>query len=73
MSFVPDTYDTWKHCIMVKCGIPLTQEYVQERLVALTDDNDHNTQRFIERWGRAHHQRTVVWFEMAAKELAEQP
>ena len=72
MSFFPNTYDAWKHCITVNCGIPLTPDYVQERLDALADDNDHSTQRFIERWGAAHHQRTVHWFEMAAKELVEQ-
>lgn len=71
MSFVPETYDAWKHCITVKCGIPLTPDYVQERLVALADDKNFNTQRFIERWGIAHHQRTVAWFEIAAKELTE--
>lgn len=71
MSFVPDTYEAWKHCITVKCGIPLTADYVQERLNALANNTDHTTQRFIERWGAAHHQRTMVWFDMAAKELAE--
>lgn len=71
MSFVPNTYDAWKHCITVECGIPLTPEYVQERLHALADTSDHNTQRFIDRWGAAHHRRTVAWFEMAAKELTD--
>lgn len=69
MSFVPTTYEDWKHCITVKCDIPLTQSYVQERIAALTDDQDHHTQKFIDRWGRAHHTRTLAWFRRAAEEL----
>ncbi|MEM9754446.1 MAG: hypothetical protein AAF914_00550 [Pseudomonadota bacterium] len=70
MSFVPDTYEDWKHCITVKCDIPLTQSYVAERLAALNNQSDYQTQKFIERWGAAHHARTVAWFEKAAKEIA---
>ncbi|MEM6386796.1 MAG: hypothetical protein AAF718_11235 [Pseudomonadota bacterium] len=70
MSHVPDTYDEWKHCITVKCGIPLTQSYVQERLTALNDQKDYHTQRFVERWGADHHARTIAWFEQAAQEFA---
>ncbi|MEM8693605.1 MAG: hypothetical protein AAGG57_17205 [Pseudomonadota bacterium] len=72
MSFVPNTYDEWKHCITVKCEIPLTQRYVAERLAALNDQADFHTQKFIGRWGSKHHARTVAWFEQAAKELASQ-
>jgi hypothetical protein len=69
MNLVPQTYEEWKHCITVSCGIPLTAQYVQERLAALTDKRDFHTQRFIERWGEAHHQRTLGWFQQAASEL----
>lgn len=70
MSFVPTSYEDWKHCITVKCGIPLTPAYVAERLAALNNQTDYQTERFIDRWGTAHHARTVAWFEQAAKELA---
>lgn len=70
MSFVPKNYDEWKRCITVKCDIPLTAQYVQARIAALTDDDDLDTQKFIERWGAAHHARTVGWFRQAATELA---
>lgn len=72
MSFIPTTYEDWKHCITVKCNIPLTQSYVAERLTALNDHSDYHTQKFIDRWGAAHHAQTVAWFEQAAKELASQ-
>ncbi|MEM9393029.1 MAG: hypothetical protein AAGA38_04175 [Pseudomonadota bacterium] len=72
MSFVPTTYEDWKHCITVKCDIPLTPTYVAERIAALNDRTDYHTQKFIDRWGPAHHARTVAWFEQAAKELASE-
>lgn len=73
MSFVPDSYEDWKHCITVKCDIPLTPRYVDERIAALTDDSDYNTQKFIERWGSQHHARTVAWFQRAKEELSTSP
>ncbi|MEM1302642.1 MAG: hypothetical protein AAGH17_08675 [Pseudomonadota bacterium] len=69
MSFVPNSYEEWKDCITVKCDIPLTARYVEERLAALTDDTDFHTQKFKERWGAKHHARTVEWFERAKTEL----
>ena len=73
MSFVPTTYEDWKHCITVKCEIPLTPDYVQQRIAALTNDKDYHTQKFIERWGTAHHARTLAWFKQAEIELGVRP
>ncbi|MEM1388950.1 MAG: hypothetical protein AAF748_11145 [Pseudomonadota bacterium] len=67
---VPESYDDWKHCITVKCGIPLTTDYVQERIAALSNQNDFHTQKFIKRWGSSHHARTLTWFQRAAEELS---
>ncbi|MEM8556012.1 MAG: hypothetical protein AAGF71_14455 [Pseudomonadota bacterium] len=72
MSFVPTTYDEWKHCITVSCGIPLTRGYVDERIIALNNAADFHTQRFVERWGEAHLAQTLAWFEQAAVELEGQ-
>lgn len=66
MNDIPRTYDEWAHCITVDCGIPLTPDFARERIAALEDMSDHNTQRFIDRWGRAHHARTLGWFRKAA-------
>lgn len=71
MSIVPNTYEDWKHCITVTCDIPLTPQYVEARIAALANDEDFHTQKFIERWGSAHHARTLAWFNQAAKELAD--
>ncbi|MEM1410461.1 MAG: hypothetical protein AAGG79_06935, partial [Pseudomonadota bacterium] len=69
MSYVPTTYEEWKHCITVKCDIPLTPSYVEERIAALKDDRDFHTEKFKSRWGAAHLSRTITGFERAKKEL----
>ena len=51
MAELPRTYDEWKYCITVKCGIALTQDYINERLRALSTMNDHATAKFVEMWG----------------------
>ena len=69
MAELPRTYDEWKYCITVKCGIALTQDYINERLRALSTMNDHATAKFVEMWGSEQHQKTVSWFEQAASEF----
>ena len=69
MAELPRTYDEWKYCITVKCGIALTQDYINERLRALSTKNDHATAKFVEMWGSEHHQNTVSWFKQAENEF----
>jgi len=61
----PGTYDEWRHCIEVNCGLQLTPEFVRQRLSALRDDRDYQTQRFREMWGDAHLRQVITWFEKA--------
>ena len=63
------TYDDWKHCITVLCGIPLTPDYVEECLAALRDPADFKTQKFVAAWGEAHLAHVIGWFEQAEREL----
>ena len=69
MAELPRTYGEWEYCITVKCGIALTQDYINERLRALLTTNDHATAKFVEMWGSEHHQKTVNWFKQAANEF----
>lgn len=64
------TYDDWKHCITKICGIPLTQEFIAQRLRELRNSEDFNTQRFVNVWGGAHLQQVIVWFEQAESEFS---
>ncbi|MEM1360631.1 MAG: hypothetical protein AAGF94_02810 [Pseudomonadota bacterium] len=71
MAMVPGTYEEWEHCITVECGIPLTAQYVEERIQALENESDHHTQKFIDRWGRQHHAQTLGWFRQAEERLRQ--
>lgn len=66
-----ESYEAWKHCITVRCGIALTEHYVRARIEALDDQNDPMTARFVVLYGRDHLKRTRDWFERALVELAE--
>jgi len=68
-ELVLETYDDWKHCITVDCGIPLTLAYVEQRLAALRNPAEYGTQRFIATWGEVHLARVIGWFEQAEREL----
>lgn len=72
MSVVPQTYEEWEHCITVKCGIPLTADFVASRITELEDEGAYKTQKFIDAWGREHHTRTLDWFRQAATRMAQQ-
>ncbi|MEM1379952.1 MAG: hypothetical protein AAGH41_04920 [Pseudomonadota bacterium] len=63
------TFEDWKTCITVACGIPLTKDYVDQRLQALQDPSDFGTQKFVEFWGDDHRQRVIGWLEQAKAEL----
>ena len=70
MATVPQTYDEWQHCIEVKCGIPLSANYVAERISDLEIKEDFTTKKLIETWGIQHYDRTLGWFREAAVRLA---
>jgi len=59
------SYDDWKHCITVACGIALTPAFIARRLSELKDGTNGQTQRFVETWGAAHLARVIGWFEEA--------
>jgi len=63
------SYEDWKHCITVLCRIPLTLDYVEQRLAALRDPEDPGTKKFVATWGEPHRVHIVGWFERAEREL----
>lgn len=64
-------YDEWKQCITTLCGIPLTLDYIQQRITELRDSNDYRTQKFKETWGQAHLETVIGWFERAKQDVAK--
>ena len=65
---IPDTYEEWRHCITVTCGIPLTAAYIEERLRALQSPRDAATARFRKLYGQRQLDLTIRWFEQARAE-----
>lgn len=65
----PETYDQWRHCISVECGIPLTLAFITQRLDIWHDPESDETQRFRRLYGDAHWRSVVGWFEQAEREL----
>lgn len=66
---IPKTYEQWRHCIVIECGIPLSRTYVTERMAAWNDASSDETTRFRRLYGDAHWRDVAKWFERAASEL----
>jgi len=66
---VPENYEQWHHCITVDCAIPLTSEFVMQRLKIWRDENAEETLRFRRLYGDAHWREVVGWFERAEAQL----
>ena len=64
------TYEEWRACIEVACGIPLTAAFIRERLEELNDAGHPGTRSFENLYGTEHLQRTIAWFERAANEAS---
>ncbi len=68
-SSIPATYEQWKHCITVKCGIQLTRPYVTARIATLSEPNSAENRSFRTLYGEAHYQSVQRWFAQALEEL----
>lgn len=64
-SAFPQTYDEWRRCIVIDCGIDLTDAFIDQRLRALRDPSDAHTAQFAETYGDEYLSQVIEWFEMA--------
>ena len=62
-------YEDWKHCITVLCGIPLTPDYIEKRILDLGDLNNFHTRKFVNMWGEEHRIHILGWFDRAKQEF----
>jgi hypothetical protein len=67
---IPESYERWRRCITVDCGLALTPEFIDARLAELRDPSAHRTRRFVEQYGEAHRDRVIAWFERARLEVS---
>lgn len=66
---IPQTYEQWRHCITVECGIPLTRAFVEDRLAVWANPAADETRRFEQLYGAAHRERVRQWFAQALTKL----
>jgi hypothetical protein len=62
---IPRTYEEWRHCIEVDCGLQLNQSFIAERLAELTEAEHERTRQFVRLYGEPHRLRVIGWFEQA--------
>ncbi len=65
---IPQSYEEWRHCIVVECGLELTPSFIEERISSLQNNNEYHTQQFVRLYGQLHHQKVLNWF-MQAREM----
>ena len=65
---IPRSFQQWRECITVRCGIPLSRTYVASRLDELRDASHPKTREFFGKYGQAHLCQVIEWFETAQKE-----
>lgn len=68
---IPNDYISWKHCITVDCGIELSKDFLQNRLLVLTDPNSAETKKMILLYGQMHIQNLIKWIQQALYEFKQ--
>lgn len=72
MAIVPHSFEEWKYCIEIKCGIALTDAYVESRISALQDFNSKEVKDFVRLYGAAHLEKILSFFRRSQSELKSQ-
>ncbi len=68
-SPIPQNYEEWRHCITVECKIPLTSNFIEQRLAVWRDEACEETRRFRRLYGDDYWRTVLAWFEQAEREL----
>ncbi len=68
-SIIPQSYEAWRHCIIVECGLELTPGFIEERISALQNNSDYYTQQFVRLYGQQQLKKVLGWFMQAQQAL----
>lgn len=68
---IPKTYPQWYQCITKECGIPVTREFISNRLAVFEDPRNQETRRFVSLYGQPHLDNIIRWFKKAGEELSQ--
>lgn len=65
---IPASYPEWKKCIVLECGIQLSESYILRRIAELKDSSHPRTIQFTNLYGIQHTLNVIQWFEQALNE-----
>jgi hypothetical protein len=68
LNVIPESYEQWLDCITIRCGINLTDNYIQSRLTELRDAEHPKTVEFATKYGNQHLKQVIRWFERVGSE-----
>lgn len=66
---IPQTYEQWRLCITVQCGMALTRSFAEERLAVWSNPAVDETRRFGQLYGASHLERVAGWFRRALGDM----
>lgn len=58
---MPKTFEEWQDCVVNKCNIPLTKEFIQNRLTVYLNKDNSETKKFISLYGERHLNNIIIW------------
>ena len=60
---IPQTFEEWRHCIVVDCKIELTTAFVASRLAILQEKEHPETIKFVSLYGEQHLNNILQWLK----------
>lgn len=66
---IPNTYEAWRECITVRCGINLTGPYIASRRKEFCQADHPKTREFRRLYGDHQLERTIAWFKQSHAEV----
>ena len=66
---IPSIYEEWKYCIEIQCKIPLTKDFILERLRVLSDASNPETRVFGKAYGSDHLNKIIQYFKKSLTQI----
>jgi len=60
---IPQTYETWRNCIVNDCKIELTEQFASARLAVYQNPKNEETKKFVELYGDQHLKNIIQWLQ----------
>lgn len=62
---IPKNYQQWQDCIVNKCNIKLTNDFIKTRLDIYENEKNSESITFIQLYGIEHYRNTISWYKQA--------